>query len=111
MTWRIGNTPQQGINWIGEFPKLRGVIVKMVETAYDSDQWQGAARDQIKYYLKAQLGSVNRLEKANQALLLQPALGYPIIVLAADGDYWRCAGTFDVIADAWNTHVTLVRRT
>lgn len=26
--WIINNTPQQGINWIGSYPNLKGVIIK-----------------------------------------------------------------------------------
>jgi putative restriction endonuclease len=35
----IGNTPQQGINWVGQFPEVRAVIIKTRQGSYDDDGW------------------------------------------------------------------------
>ena len=35
----INNTPQQGINWIGSFPNLSGLILKVKEGSYLEDGW------------------------------------------------------------------------
>jgi len=106
---RIGNTPQQGIHWIGEFPNIRGAIVKIIHGAYEADIASGD-ESLIRYSLKLQKGSLLRAEKANQALLLQPAAAYPVIVLIEEGDSYRCAGKYGVRADSWSTSVELVRQ-
>ena len=36
---QIGNTPQQGINWIGRPPAVRGVIIKTKLGSYAGDGW------------------------------------------------------------------------
>jgi putative restriction endonuclease len=33
----IGNTPQQGINWIGPIPYVQGVIIKAATGSYEHD--------------------------------------------------------------------------
>ncbi|MBT7326600.1 MAG: restriction endonuclease, partial [Anaerolineae bacterium] len=35
----IGNTPQQGINWVGKPPEVQAVIIKTREGAYENDGW------------------------------------------------------------------------
>lgn len=106
----IGNTPQQGINWIGQLPRPKAVIVKIVKGRYCADETDFDEAN-IRYSLKAQKGSVNRLEQANQALLLQPALGYPVIVLVKEApDTWRCAGQYDASVSAWDNFIVLRRR-
>lgn len=37
--YMIGNTPQQGINWIGLPPHVLGVIIKTRPGSYEHDGW------------------------------------------------------------------------
>lgn len=107
--YRIGNTPQQGINWIGEFPNLKGVIVKSSGSAYD-EGWLDETRNYFRYAFKAQRGIVNPQEKANRCLIQQPELGYPIILLIDSAEGWGLEGHFDV-DQVQERHVVLKRRT
>ena len=87
-SYRIGNTPQQGINWVGEFPDLHGVIIKSKSKWYDGDGWQDAKHNLFRYSFKAVKGQINREEKANKSLISQPDHGYPILLfLDTDGEY------------------------
>ena len=92
--WRIGNMPQQGINWIGNPPKLRAVIVKVYHGNYSEDQWIDSFC--FRYALKAQKGNVDPTEKANACLLLQDAYRYPVILFIERKENYECQGAFDV---------------
>ncbi|WP_122867658.1 HNH endonuclease [Pseudomonas viridiflava] len=97
----INNTPQQGINWIGVFPKLEGVIVKVKGRNYVQDGWEDAEKTRYKYSFKARNSIINYREKANQALLQQPQFGYPILLFEElNTQYWRFGGAFQVVRDA-----------
>ena len=92
----IGNTPQQGINWIGRFPELYGVIIKSKGGWYEGDDWKNDQHSTFEYSFKAKEGVVNRNEKANKALLNQPEHGYPILLFTAVGDNYEYQGAFSV---------------
>jgi|GEM_PF-799785 len=106
---KIANTPQQGINWIGNFPNLGGVIVKSKAELYGSDAWQGEARNKYQYSLKASKGVVKLDEKANQCLINQPLHNYPVFLFSDAGDNWEFQGEFSV-SDVGDAAVTLKRR-
>lgn len=40
----IGNTPQQGINWIGQLPAVKAVIIKTRQGSYAEDGWSDETR-------------------------------------------------------------------
>lgn len=106
--YKIGNTPQQGINWVGAFPELYGVIIKSKDGWYKKDDWQGDDQTSFSYSFKAVNGVVNRNEKANLALINQPEHGYPILLFSDVGDNYEYQGMFSV-ADIGETGVTLKR--
>ena len=92
----IFNTPQQGINWIGDFPVCRGVIVKVRPGAYEHDGWGDAEKKVYNYSLKARNGVVSETEKANRVLINQPQYGYPIFLFSDHQDSWLYEGEFSV---------------
>ena len=46
------NTPQQGINWIGSFPNLSGLILKVKEGFYLKDGWINDQLNSYRYSIK-----------------------------------------------------------
>jgi hypothetical protein len=96
---QIGNTPQQGINWIGKSPSLKGVIIKSKEGIYADDGWSNGSRDSFNYSFKANKGVVNLQDKANAVLIKQPRYSYPILLFSEDPEselHWRFKGFFEV---------------
>jgi putative restriction endonuclease len=94
--WAIGNTPQQGINWIGRLPSVRGVIIKTTPGAYAEDGWIDGAATQFRYSFKARKGVVSSRDTANRVLVEQPSGGYPVLLLIGEGSDWGVSGWFDV---------------
>ncbi|UDI95286.1 HNH endonuclease [Pseudomonas sp. IAC-BECa141] len=92
----IANTPQQGINWVGEFPVLAGVILKVRPGSYSGDGWVGTDKERYRYSLKARKGIVSLTEKANRSLINQPQYSYPIVLLSDRKAFWRFEGVFEV---------------
>lgn len=97
--FQIRNTPQQGINWIGDFPSLKGVIVKTKSGAYHADKEVDS--DNYHYSFKAITkadGStvINRTEKANLSLINQPKFHYPVLLFAEDPCGWKFKGKYRV---------------
>ena len=92
----IGNTPQQGINWIGHFPKLRAVIIKTLSSAYKDDDWIDKSKMSYRYSFKARKGGISYTEKANRSLIQQPQHLYPILLFAEQKSNWRFDGIFSV---------------
>jgi len=87
-SYKIGNTPQQGINWIGDFPELHGVIIKSKPESYGGDGWQDDKQNLFRYSFKANKGKINREEKANRSLIGQRDHGYPVLLfLDVDNEY------------------------
>ncbi|WP_278351441.1 HNH endonuclease [Marinobacter nauticus] len=95
---RINNTPQQGINWIGEPPACHGVIIKTRPGSYEEDGWADDGKTAYHYSFKARGGEVSYSEKANSALINQPQYQYPVLLFTESGDSWVFEGTFSVSA-------------
>jgi putative restriction endonuclease len=104
----IGNTPQQGINWIGLFPKIEAVIIKTRPGSYENDGWADETKISYRYSFKARNGEISYAEKANNALIKQPQYLYPIFLFTECKDGWYFEGTFSV-SDIENEFVVLHR--
>lgn len=94
---RIGNTPQQGINWIGDAPNVKGVIIKTSGGSYPGDGWLGGGQEAYRYSFKARKGVVNHEELANRVLIDQPLQLYPVFVFTEVGNDWKFEGRFTVV--------------
>ena len=94
----IGNTPQQGINWIGNHPYLKAVIIKTYYGAYKEDGWENLEQTLFRYSFKARNGKINFSEFANDTLLKQPIYRYPILLFIENGKFWEFRGEFHVNA-------------
>ena len=92
----IGNTPQQGINWIGSPPRTQGVIIKTRAGSYEHDGWESGGRKAYRYSFKARKSVVSYSEMANRVLIAQPQHAYPILLFAEEGGEWRFEGRFAV---------------
>lgn len=97
-SYSIGNTPQQGINWIGSPPAIRAVLIKTKAGAYAEDGWIDAAATRFRYSYKAQKGVISLRDKANLVLARQPELGYPVLLFIREKDALRLSGRFEVAA-------------
>jgi putative restriction endonuclease len=93
----IGNTPQQGINWIGTFPFVKGVIIKTRKGSYKEDGWNGDDKITYHYSFKAKEGIVSYEEKANKVLIKQPQYLYPVFLFTEIKDSWFFEGQFNVL--------------
>jgi putative restriction endonuclease len=94
----IGNTPQQGINWVGPIPGVRAVVIKTRPGSYEADGWSDDSCSAYRYSFKAQNGVISYLEKANRVLIEQPQYGYPILLLTETPHGWLFEGRFAVTA-------------
>lgn len=92
----IGNTPQQGINWVGHFPDLQGVIIKTRGGAYKDDGWEDTSKTSYRYSFKSRMGIINLAEKANAVLINQPKFGYPVHLFIEVDDFWEYQGAFHI---------------
>lgn len=106
---RIGNTPQQGINWIGLPPDVTGVIIKTRPGSYEHDGWADEAHGLYRYSFKARKGVVDHGELANRVLIDQPLGLYPVLLFTESGTEWRFEGRFDV-SEIAGDHVVLRRQ-
>lgn len=104
----VHNTPQQGINWIGQWPFLRAVIVKTRIGAYGHDGWVDEAGATFRYSFKARSGKIDYKEKANVALIEQPRFSYPVCLFTDQGKNWRLEGNF-FVTDIADEYVILSR--
>lgn len=93
---QIKNTPQQGINWIGEPPACHAVIIKTRLGSYEEDGWAGESRTAYHYSFKARGGVVSYSEKANTVLINQPQYQYPVLLFTERDDSWVYEGAFSV---------------
>ena len=105
----IGNTPQQGINWVGYLPSVRAVIIKTRPGSYKDDGWINDEKEVFHYSFKARNEIVNYKEKANEVLIKQPQHLYPVFLFTESKEGWLFEGDFSVseIADKF---VTLHKR-
>jgi putative restriction endonuclease len=108
--WRIGNTPQQGINWIGQPPGVRGVIIKTRPGSYAHDGWVDGEIDVYRYSFKARKDVVSHDELANRVLIDQPLQLYPILLFTEAGSRWRFEGRF-AVTEVAHAFVVLRRET
>ncbi len=92
----IGNTPQQGINWIGSAESPKGVIIKTSPGRYPQDGWIGSAGEYYRYSFKAIKGKVSLQHKPNQVLVQQPRLQYPVFLFIQDKGQWLFEGFYTV---------------
>lgn len=93
---QIGNTPQQGINWLGPMPICLAVLIKTRQGSYKDDGWQDEARTTYHYSFKAVKGRISYSEKANAVLVNQPRYGYPVLLFTESGRSWLYEGSFEV---------------
>lgn len=105
----IGNTPQQGINWVGNLPSVKAVIIKTRPGSYEGDGWSGDDKSAFHYSFKARNGQVNYNEKANDVLIKQPQHLYPILLFAESNKEWSYEGEFSV-SEIENNFVVLARK-
>jgi len=93
---QIKNTPQQGINWIGEPPACHAVIIKTRPGLYEDDGWAGETKTAYHYSFKARGSEVSYSEKANAVLINQPQYQYPVLLFTESDDSWTYEGAFSV---------------
>jgi len=104
----IGNTPQQGINWVGQLPAVKAVIIKTRPGSYDEDGWSDETKTSYHYSFKARNGEISFTEKANEVLVKQPQHLYPIFLFTEHKDGWHFEGVFS-ISEIENKFVVLHR--
>ena len=104
----IGNTPQQGINWVGQLPDVQALIIKTRPGSYDDDGWSDEAKNSYRYSFKARKGEISYTEKANEVLVKQPQYLYPIFLFTECKDGWYFEGSFSV-SEIENKFVVLHR--
>lgn len=107
-SWLIGNTPQQGINWVGMSSVCRAVLVKARHGSYENDGWADGSGNTYHYSFKAREGTISYTEKANRVLVDQPDHQYPILLFTETGSRWTYEGHFSV-SDIRDDHVVLER--
>ncbi len=95
-SWLIGNTPQQGINWVGTLPDCRAVLIKAKQGSYENDGWMDNSRNSYRYSFKAHDGKISYTEKANRVLVDQPDYRYPVLLFAEAAGRWTYEGHFSV---------------
>jgi putative restriction endonuclease len=105
---KIGNTPQQGINWIGGLPACHAVLIKTKPGSYEEDGWADDRKAAYHYSFKAKGGAIFYSEKANSALINQPQYQYPILLFTENNESWRYEGAFSV-AEIETKYVVLER--
>lgn len=93
----IGNTPQQGINWIGTLPRLQAVLIRVWAGAYEHDGWVDEEKTLYRYSFKTREGVVSYHETANSVLTKQQQHEYPVLLLTEQGNSWRVEGYFSVV--------------
>lgn len=95
--WIIKNTPQQGINWIGEHPNIKAVIIKTKDSSYADDGWKNNEKTIYSYSFKAAKGIINFNDSANRVLINQPISNYPILLFTDSSNKWEFQGCFKII--------------
>ena len=93
---QIGNTPQQGINWLGAPPECQAVLIKTRPGSYQDDGWQDDSEIAYHYSFKSAKDRISYAEKANAVLINQPQYGYPILLFTESGNSWAYEGSFSV---------------
>jgi putative restriction endonuclease len=104
----IGNTPQQGINWIGPPLQVTAVIIKTRPGAYAEDGWSDESRTAFRYSFKARKHGIAYTEVANDVLIKQPQRLYPIFLFTEHAAGWHFEGAF-FVSDIEERYVVLHR--
>ncbi len=91
---KIGNTPQQGINWVGDAPLHQLIIIKTKVGKYIHDGYEN--NKYFSYSFKAQKGIINENETANKCIINQMKYKYPILLLKEVENNWNVEGYFNV---------------
>lgn len=104
----IRNTPMQGINWLGDLPDVKAVIIKTRNGLYKEDGWKDYQKNLYNYSFKASDGIISFKEKANEVLIKQPQHLYPILLFTESKSGWVFEGEFSV-KTIENTYVVLHR--
>lgn len=102
----IGNTPQQGINWIGKAPFHQLVIIKTKKGKYFHDGYEN--KESFSYSFKSQKGFINKNEIANRCIINQNKHDYPILLLKETGKNWNVEGYFKV-TEIFDEYVKLLK--
>ena len=81
----VGNTPQKGINWIGQPPDYDLIIVRSTATHGYGDRWIDKGAGLYLYYLMIENrgtsnATINYTSKENSCLLEQPNHLAPILL-------------------------------
>lgn len=105
---QIKNTPQQGINWIGELPACKAVLIKTKHGSYEQDGWANEDKTSYHYSFKTRNGEVSYSEKANTVLIDQPKYQYPVLLFTESKGDWIYEGKFSV-SERKDKHVVLSR--
>jgi hypothetical protein len=99
--YAINNTPQQGINWIGNYSCPKAVIVKSKEGKYREDI-HGET-----YAFKARNKKVNKNEKANRVIINQKRYKYPIMYFVLKNNRYYLYGRY-AVNEVFDKYVTLM---
>lgn len=102
----IGNTPQQGINWVGIAPFHQLVIIKTKVGKYFHDGYEN--NQCFSYSFKSQKGIINENETANKCIIYQKKYKYPILLLKEDGKNWNVEGYFNV-SEIFDEYVRMLK--
>lgn len=92
----IGNTPQQGINWVRSGEKARAVVIKTRPGSHEHDGWLDETMTAYNYAFKARKDAISYDEIENKVLLEQPQAGYPILLFTDRRKNWSFEGLFAV---------------
>ncbi|WP_203564153.1 hypothetical protein [Deefgea sp. CFH1-16] len=104
----IGNTPQQGINWIGKLPEVKAVVIKTRVGSYKDDGWINEGKTIYHYSFKARNERISYKEKANDVLIKQPQYLYPIMLFTESKSGWVFEGEF-FVSEIHEAYVVLHR--
>jgi putative restriction endonuclease len=110
--YKINNTPQQVINWMGNIPDLKALIIKTKKGAYKLDGWLDSSKEKYNYSFKSQKNEINYNETANAVILNQIKYFYPILLFSEDlkdKKFWIFEGFFNVEKNE-SEYVTMQRK-
>ena len=102
---KIGNTPQKGINWLGDYRKPALIVLRSRTSSGYTDRWIDESSGIYLYYFMIEKRSTNNARinfesKENLVLLNQRNHNSPILLtldLPGSPKHLRVLGRFDVI--------------
>jgi hypothetical protein len=101
----VGNTPQKGINWLGNPPNYLHVMSRCAIHSGYSDRWLDASKEIFLYYLMvtnrgSSNAKINLYSKENKALLDQREHGAPILLMIdVEEPNLQIQGRFEVLTE------------